>query len=213
MFRHPALTGSYYAAPAALLAEEQERSMPFAAGHATFVAGLVLQRAPSATLEIHAVLGDNGKAESWDVAKQLVRLSRSGVDVLNLSFGCLTDDNEPPLVLTTAIDRLDPRTVVVASAGNHAAVGELGRKPMWPAALDDVVAVGAIDDSGETPAWSQSPADAPWIDVVAPGVRVTSTYLKGGVDLPPDTASSSEATSAEFKGMRPGAELRSPPRP
>ena len=157
------------------------------AGHATFVTGLVLSQAPACTVDVRGVLSDvDGESDSWTVAKEIVALGRDHVDVLNLSFVCYTEDGQPPLVLATAIDRLDARTVVVAAAGNHgdpatAATPDDCRKPGWPAALDDVIAVGAAHPGGEAAVFT--PADAAWIDVLAPGVDVVSTYLKGRVDL------------------------------
>lgn len=157
------------------------------AGHATFVTGLVLSQAPGSVVKASHALSDvNGEADSWSVAKKIVALSRDEVDVLNLSFVCYTEDGQPPLVLATAIDRLDARTVVVAAAGNHgdpatAATPDDCRKPGWPAALDDVIAVGAAHPGGKAAVFT--PADAPWIDVLAPGVDVVSTYLTGRVDL------------------------------
>lgn len=161
-------------------------------GHATFVAGLILEQAPDATVEIRRVLsstGDpatNGSADSWSVAKAIVEFGNSGLDVLNLSFVCYTEDGQPPLVLSKAIDRLPPDLVVVAAAGNHGAVTQpstedgspVGQNPAlkagWPAALDDVVAVGAVTKSDELAAFCP---DAPWIDVLARGDALTSTYL------------------------------------
>jgi membrane-anchored mycosin MYCP len=164
-----------------------------AAGHATFVTGLVLQRAPGATVRVRKVLGDNGLATSWDVAQAIVEFGRSGLDVLNLSFVCYTSDGEPPLALAAAVDRLDPDVLVVACAGNHgdkALEERLGlgpddrRKPSWPAALDDVVAVGSAertyDEDGPGYALSPfTPPDTEWIDVLVPGERLHSTYLTG----------------------------------
>jgi hypothetical protein len=43
--------------------------------------------------------------------------------------------------------------------------------PVWPAAMERVVAVGALD--GEAPA--DSTPDAPWVDALAPGADVVST--------------------------------------
>jgi membrane-anchored mycosin MYCP len=180
LYANPWLAGSYQAAPASMW-EDQGSAPEYAVGHATFVAGLVLQRAPGVTLEARRVLGANAEADSWDVAKDLVLFARSGLDVLNLSFGCFTEDNRPPLVLTTALERLGSRVVVVAAAGNHGAT-TYARHPMWPAALEQVVAVGATAGAGTRPAWSPDP-ELPWIDVVAPGEDVTSTYLLGKVDL------------------------------
>src|SRR5205823_5768473 len=49
----------------------------------------------------------------------IVEFGRTGMDILNLSFACYTEDGQPPLALSTAIARLDPNIVVVAAAGNH----------------------------------------------------------------------------------------------
>lgn len=154
----------------------------YAQGHATFVTGLILSQAPGATVEVRGVLDETGQADSWSVAKAIVELGRTGLDVLNLSFTCYTEDGQPPMVLAAAIDRLDPDLVVVAAAGNHGRAQEDGpgfteddsRKPAWPAALDDVVAVGATTADGAVADFSP---DAPWVDVLAPGVDLVSTYL------------------------------------
>jgi membrane-anchored mycosin MYCP len=50
--------------------------------------------------------------------------------------------------------------------------------PMWPAALDDVVAVGASDGNGHH---AQFSPDLPWVNFLAPGVGVDSTYLTGRI--------------------------------
>ncbi len=172
------------------------------AGHATFVTGLVLSQAPACTVDVRGVLSDvDGESDSWTVAKQIVALGRDDVDVLNLSFVCYTEDGQPPLVLATAIDRLDARTIVVAAAGNHgdpatAVTPDDCRKPGWPAALDDVIAVGAAHPGGEAAVFT--PADAAWIDVLAPGVEVVSTYLTGRVDLRHEVAT---PTFEQFDGF------------
>lgn len=184
-YPHPWLADACTAAPSARW--HPDDPAPYPVGHATFVAGLVLRQAPGAALELRRVLGPEGTADSWDVACDLVRFARSGLDILNLSFGCLTEDNMPPLVLATALNRLDPNVVVVAAAGNHGATAD-GRRPVWPAAFERVVAVGAIDEHGHPQGWSPAP-ELPWIDVVAPGKDVQSTYLPGKVQLDgPDAA-------------------------
>jgi subtilisin family serine protease len=62
--------------------------------------------------------------------------------------------------------------VVVAAAGNHG-TARRGRMaaPSYPAALDNVIAVGARNG---TRAADFSPT-APWVDAMAPGVDVVST--------------------------------------
>jgi Subtilase family len=189
IFAHPDLAGRFTGDTVATLTPPS----PSTLGHATFVAGLILRRAPGADLVVRAVLDDEGSNDdSWDVATKIVAFGGAGVPVLNLSFGCATVDREPPLVLRRAIERLGPDVVVVAAAGNHGDLGPdpdpdtglTGRTPMWPAALDGVVAVGAYD--GTDPAHPRagfSPHGAPWVDLLAPGVDEESTYLVGDVNI------------------------------
>jgi hypothetical protein len=173
----PWLAGGWSARYSDLLPMDQE--IPSSAGHATFVAGLVLSQAPGATVEVRQVLdAATGTATSWDAAQQIVEFGSTGLDILNLSFACFTDDGEAPMAIASAIDRLDPRLVVVAAAGNHGKLEkDEGRRPAFPAALDDVVAVGSVNDRWERSAFSAD--NAPWIDVLAPGEDVVSTFLTG----------------------------------
>jgi subtilisin family serine protease len=165
------------------------------AGHATFVTGLVLSQAPGATVVVRKVLTQDEEgeysADCWTVANAIVEMGRTGIDILNLSLVCYTEDGQPPLLLSTAISRLDRDIVVVAAAGNH---GDLDHrevptttdptelsKPTFPAALDGVIAVGAASAEGE-PA-SFTPLNKYWIDMLAPGVDVLATYINGKVLL------------------------------
>jgi membrane-anchored mycosin MYCP len=148
-------------------------------GHGTFVTGLVLQQAPQATVRALKVLNAPEVTDTWDVATGLVGLAGESVDILNLSLGCHTDDDQAPLVFRRLLERLGPDVLVVAAAGNFGE-GE-PRKALWPAALEDVVAVGATDDKGNRPDWSPDPERSPWVDVQARGQEVASTYLDGEV--------------------------------
>lgn len=162
------------------------------AGHATFVAGLILQQAPSATVRARAVLAADGTADVWNVARQIVALGNSGVDVLNLSFGCFTADDRAPMALHQAVSRVDPRVVIVAAAGNYATDSPLRRRPFWPAALPHVVAVGALSRrNGALTRAPFSPA-LPWVDVEAVGVDALSTYL--------EAARLADGSTADFDG-------------
>jgi membrane-anchored mycosin MYCP len=150
-------------------------------GHATFVAGLVLSQAPAATVKVRKVLSRPAVADCWTAANAIVEFGRSGLDVLNLSFVCYTEDGEAPLALAQAVDRLGPDLVVVAAAGNHGALADQveAHRPAFPAALDEVVAVGAVDRDRTMAAYT--PREADWVDVVALGTDVPSTYLTGRV--------------------------------
>jgi subtilisin family serine protease len=181
------LAGRYLAGTSSVL-QSHDDARPWWQGHATFVSGLILGRAPAAELEIRSILEDEGRADVWRVAQSLVRYADSGADVLTAAFGCFTVDGRPPLVLERAIARLTPKVVVVAAAGNYGAgPGKYDadpdalpqpKTPIWPAAFESVVAVGAADANGETAPFSPR---VPWVDLVAPGVQVTSDYLEGDV--------------------------------
>ncbi len=179
--------------------------LPTWAGHASFIVGRILQRAPGAIVEVRGVLEDKfGTATSWAVAKGMASFLGSGVDVLNLSLGCLTADDDAPFLLERAAQRLTAEMVVVAAVGNHGTspypmpipgLDDNGvplwrpkamsvSSPMWPAAVDGVVGVGAATASWDgrnqhMTAADFTPVDVPWIALWAPGVDTASTYLTG----------------------------------
>lgn len=164
--------------PDPLLPRDPSQPRLHLSGHATFIAGMILQMAPNALLHVAEVLDpEDASASVWDVAKAMMRLDKS-VQVLNLSFSCYTEDGEVPLALRRAIERLDPTTVVVAAAGNHGGNPELPGLPgpaaqMWPAAMDRVVAIGSHDREGNRSVFSPQ---VPWVQLTALGDDVTSTY-------------------------------------
>ncbi|NYJ07967.1 S8 family peptidase [Petropleomorpha daqingensis] len=196
---HTRLGGRYYTDPDALTHVQPDQERQWWEGHATFIAGIVLSLAPTADLDVRTALAPGTTPDAgwtmplWTLAQRLADYRDSGVQVLNLSLGCSTADGQAPMVLERAIAQLTPTMAVVAAAGNHG-TNELEDKdredqgmprraaPLFPAALDGVLAVGAVDAQG-VPA-SFNPIDgkdetkpAPWIDVFAPGVEVVSTYL------------------------------------
>lgn len=168
----------------------------FRLGHGTFLAGLVHQFAPAAVIDPEPVLtGHDATTTSWDLAVALLDLvkpgadGRSPVDVVVMSLGCFTRDGLPPLVLKTAVDMVRDDVVLLAAGGNYAdmsmreirTTGITRRTPMWPAALDGVTAVGSHGADGARSAFSPC---VPWIDLTAPGERLSSTYLSGPVAVP-----------------------------
>jgi len=155
------------------------------AGHATFVQGLIRRQAPAATVMVEGVLDpEQGRADSWDIARAMMRLADQGIDILNLSLGTYVAAG-PPLAISRAIERITPKVLVVAAAGNHGEFGFLvrgrtRRSAIWPGAIPPVIAVGAVDDQGVRPPWSP---DLTWISCTAPGVDVVGSYLSGQVSL------------------------------
>lgn len=197
---HAWLSGAWLAPyprplPAGFFDAQGFRGENYRAGHATAVTGLVLARAPEADVQVHAILDDEGKASSWEVAIGLAELAGIGIDILNLSFACYTIDGQPPLCLSAAVERLQPETLVVAAAGNYGNLGvvpteagdmDLSKAPAWPAALPGVVAVGSCDGEGKPSKFSPQ---APWVTVLSTGEKVTSLLVR---DLLPDATSDNE---------------------
>ncbi|MEU7873030.1 S8 family serine peptidase [Dactylosporangium sp. NPDC049140] len=146
-------------------------------GHANFIAGVVLQGTTRAQVRIVKVLDSFGVGTELDLALRIAGLGDA--DVLNLSLGGYTADDQPPVLLGAALDRfLSGRDrVVVAAAGNDGQAG----LPYWPAAFaaadvpwkDQVVAVAAHDGTAVCP-WSNT---GPWVSLAAPGADVVSTYI------------------------------------
>ena len=162
----------------------------YKAGHATFVAGLVLQQAPAATVQVRGVLDLEGEGTINDVVTAARDLARGNmgqpVDVLNLSLGCYGDLADKAIFanLFAELAGINPNLVVVAAAGNL-----VNNTPgdFYPAALADhikVVSVGAATDQTATTLapWSNS---GPWLTFLADGTQLISTFLKFPTNAPP----------------------------
>lgn len=103
------------------------------------------------------VLDENGYTSSDILLDAIHQVSRANVPVINMSFGSEVDSQ----FMEYAIDLATQRGItVVASAGNK----PTGR-PVYPAAYDNVIAVGGVNPDG-TP-WEKSNY-GDFVDVVAP---------------------------------------------
>jgi len=141
-------------------------------GHGTFIAGLIRQAAPAASIYALKVLDSHGLGDDLGVAAALEQLPQD-IDIVNLSLGGYTDHDEAPLALTKAIQGLGEGRTVVAAAGNHGKA-----RPFWPAAFEPVLAVGATDSySGKwvRPGYSNY---GPWVDATARGSNLQSTFAR-----------------------------------
>jgi subtilisin family serine protease len=163
-----------------VLDDDTDGSPDREAGHGTFVTGVLLRAAPSARVLVHRLLSADGICDEVHLIEALDGLRRRSlaaghrVDLVNLSFGCHTYDDRPSTLVSAAIAALGRRTVLVAAAGNSHT-----DRPFWPAALKNVIAVGALDAAGTGPAeFSNS---AWWVEACAVGADVLSAFpLPGG---------------------------------
>lgn len=146
------------------------------AGHGTFIAGIVRQMAPGATVDVHKVLNSDGLSDDFHLAQVLAGLTAGGrkvPQIINLSLGGYTHRDVPPPGVAAALASLGDKTVVLAAAGNS------GRsRPWYPAAMKGVVAVGALQNADGLPApliGNFQPERAwysnygPWVDACAIG--------------------------------------------
>lgn len=118
----------------------------------------------------------------------------NGADVINMSFG--TSVAHP--ALAAAVNYAASRDVLpVAAAGNNQDDPDPADRgvPLYPAAFERVLAVGATDSGGVIAPFS---TNGPYVDVAAPGSRILSTWDTraggspgGGLDVNSGTSTAS----------------------
>jgi subtilisin family serine protease len=156
----------------------RDDTMEVGAGHGTFVAGVVRQLAPGCFVDPIRALGEETTGTEQQVADGIARAVRDGAQVINLSFGGLTIDDQPPAAIQAAIEAVPGDVLIVAAAGN-----ERTERPIWPGSLRRIVSVAATDQHGDD--HGEVAADVAdysnrgwWVDVAAPGTW-RSTFVTG----------------------------------
>ena len=149
--------------------------LDYQAGHGTFVAGVIRRVAPQADLRMYRAADSDGFGTDHDIAEAILRAHDDGAQIINLSLGVRTVDDQPPPAMAEAVATVaresGGRTVIVAAAGNY---GDAA--PVWPAALDGVEAVAGLTAYLVPSAWSSYGAHVRF-SCVGEGVR--STYVPG----------------------------------
>lgn len=149
------------------------------AGHGTFVAGIVQQVAPGAQIRTYRAVDSDGIATEFTIAREMIRaVTQDGAQIVNLSLGCHTHDDVPPIAIAAALEiireweREQGRAVViVAAAGNYG-----DTTPCWPATFPGVVAVAALTPGMHPASWSSR---GHWVRCSTIGQGVRSTYVEG----------------------------------
>jgi subtilisin family serine protease len=149
-------------------------------GHGTFVAGVaaastdngqgIAGAAPRSRLLPVKVLDASGNGADSDVIEGMEWAVTHGADVINLSLGGPRPSAALDQAVRSAVDR---NVVVVAAAGNDGTT-----EPWYPAASPGAIGVGATDAGGEELAWFSNAGES--VDVVAPGMGITSTTRNAG---------------------------------
>ena len=140
-------------------------------GHGSHVAGLLVGKntgvAPKAELHVIKVLDDNGKGNMASVMDGITYAINYGFDVLCMSLGV---DRELPNIFKERIERAyNEGIVMVCATGNDG-----NSESLYPARLDEVIAVGGVDKDKKI-----SPFTNSGFDVLAPSTEILSSYKDG----------------------------------
>jgi type VII secretion-associated serine protease mycosin len=171
-------------------------------GHGTVVAGIIAGReetsagytfsgiAPDATILPVRVLRDQTPDANADMATRIATAVNwavgQGAKVINMS---LTTGPSPQLADAIA-HALASGVVVVAAAGNSGT--DATAAVTYPAAYDGVIGVGGVDDKDQH---VDSSTVGNWVDVAAPGVRISGPAVAGGGYVYAESGGTSFATA------------------
>ena len=153
--------------------------LDLAAGHGTFVAGIVRQVAPRAQVRVYRAVDSDGIGSEVSVACEMIRaVKEDEAQIINLSLGCQTHDDLPPIAIAAALEVIGDweretgqEVLVVAAAGNYG-----DPRPCWPAAFRQVISVAALVPGLLPAPWSSRGF---WVTCSTIGQGVRSTYVEG----------------------------------
>jgi cyanobactin maturation PatA/PatG family protease len=157
-----------------------------ASAHGTHVASLIFGQpgslveglAPRCRGLIVPVFGDDSlRCSQLELARAILLAIENGAHVINISGGELATSGEPHPVLAQAIDSCVRRNVlIVAAAGND------GCDCLHiPAAVDTVLAVGAMDQQGRPLPSSNWGSIYRGQGILTPGSNIRGATLQGGI--------------------------------
>ncbi len=148
-------------------------------GHGTQVAGIAAAATNNSlgiagvcwncTIMPVKVMQASGVANYSDIAAGVIYAAKKGAKVINISLGGYSDSSTLQAAIQTAVNTYG--AVVVAGAGNDNL-----ETPFYPAAYDEVLAVGGTDRTDAKAGLSNYGA---WVDVSAPALDITTTFLGG----------------------------------
>ncbi len=126
------------------------------------------------------VLDNAGRGFMSDILDGIQYANALGVDVMNMSFGQYSDDED---LMRDCQDAYDNGIVLIAAAGN----GNVDW-PAYPAYYSFVMAVAAVDSADKRSIWTgfdpetgkqQASNYGDWVDISAPGTSIWSTHMGG----------------------------------
>lgn len=142
-------------------------------GHGTHVAGIIGSATAGVArgrveLICAKAMGDSGSGDDRGIARALQYCADKGAKLINMSLG---SPQPSPTINDLLVQLMKQGVLVVVAAGND------GGKVNWPAKLNGVLAVSAIDRQMRLASFS---CRGPEIRVTAPGVDIVSLGQDGG---------------------------------
>lgn len=151
-------------------------------GHGTHVAGTIAAQqndngvvgvAPEASLLIVKVLNKRGSGQYEWIINGINYAIEQKADIISMSLGGPNDMPELHEAIKIAISN---NILVVCAAGNEGDGDDLTDEFAFPGCYNEVICVGAINLERNSSDFTNSHNE---IDLVAPGEKILSTYLKG----------------------------------
>lgn len=142
--------------------------------HGTHVTGIIAARdnllgivgvAPEASIHVARVFNNRGEFLVSDLVNALNACAEAGVDIINMSLGGPIESSAERSIIRTLTNS---GILLVAAAGNTA---EKRNGIDYPAAYEDVISVGAVDQNLHIADFSSHNSQ---VDIVAPGVDILS---------------------------------------
>jgi len=150
------------------------QEIPSYTGHGTFVAGVARCLAPAADIIVTDVFSTAGSELESNWIPRLEAALGLGVDIFHLTIAANSRHDFPLIAFREWLKHLREHggAVCVVAAGNDSS-----RRPTWPAAFSDVIAVGAL--GGDWRGRANFSNFGPWVDVYAPGRDLINAYATG----------------------------------
>lgn len=161
-------------------------------GHGTGVAGIIAAKDdgegitginPNVELYSAKVLDSKLTAPISRVVEAIYWAIDNKVDIINISFGTTTDSEALKLAIQ---DAYNAGILIIGAAGNKGVLE-------YPAAYDEVVAVGSVDSKGDH---SEGSGTGEGLELMAPGEQIVSTSAFGGVAVMSGTSMSAPHVAA-----------------
>ena len=163
-------------------------------GHGTHVAGIIAA-ATNNSAGIAGVAGGwgttpgvrimpvkaldlNGDGGDFDISAGIIYAADNGAKIINMSFG---GDGYSNVLSTSCSYAYDKGCIMVAASGNDGKEGVA-----YPAAFNNIIAVGASDQSDKKASFSNYGNNLTSVTLVAPGVGILSTLPNANPGPDPD---------------------------